>query len=65
MSLEALIGTSKFDKVKKESPLAGMTGPSVDYSKNKGKPLGEFAIDPLASKFDIDGIPEKYSDKVG
>ena len=65
MPLENLIGTSIFDKVKKESPLAGMTGPSADYSKNKGKPLEDFAVDPVSSKFNIDGIPEKYSNKVG
>ena len=65
MPLEDLIGTSKFDKVKKESPLAGMTGPSADYAKNKGNPLEAFAVDPVASKFNIDGIPEKYSNKIG
>ena len=65
MPLEDLIGTSKFDKIKKESPLAGMTGPSGDFAKSKGKPLEDFAVDPVASKFNIDGIPEKYSNKIG
>ena len=27
--------------------------------------LEEFAVDPVTSKFNIDGIPEKYSNKVG
>jgi hypothetical protein len=65
MALADLAGTSKFDKVKKESTLAGKTGPTADYSGNKGKPLGSLAEDPSASKFNIDGIPEKYSNKVG
>jgi hypothetical protein len=65
MPLEDLVGTSKFDKIKRESPLAGMTGPSGDYSKNKGNPLETLAEDPVASKFNVDGIPEKYSNKIG
>ena len=65
MALEDLIGTSKFDKVKKESPLAGMTGPTANYSKDKGKPLEDLAVEPVSSKFNIDGVPEKYSNKIG
>ena len=65
MALADLAGSSKFDKVKKESPLAGMTGPTGNYSKNKGNPLGSLAKDPEASIFNIDGIPEKYSNKIG
>ena len=65
MALADLAGTSKFDKIKKESNLAGMTGPSGDYSKNKGNPLEVLAEDPTTSIFNMDGTPEKYSNKIG